>query len=109
MRLTLKDGALLRQQCYVDGAWVDAASGEKVEVTNPARAEVLGTVPNLGRDETRAAIAAAKEAFPAWAARTAKDRAGILRRWHDLMMQHADDLAELMTAEQGKPLAEAKG
>ena len=70
---------------------------------------MLGTVPNLGRDETRAAIAAAKEAFPAWAARTAKDRAGLLRRWHDLMIQHADDLAALMTAEQGKPLAEAKG
>src|SRR5215218_7616641 len=109
MTLNLKDGALLRQQCYVNGAWIDAATGKKVDVTNPASGAVLGTVPSLGLDETRAAIAAAKEAFPAWAARTAKDRAVLLRRWHDLMLQHVDDLATLMTAEQGKPLAEAKG
>jgi succinate-semialdehyde dehydrogenase/glutarate-semialdehyde dehydrogenase len=109
MTLTLKDGALLRQQCYIDGQWVDAKSGDTVKVTNPASNDVIGTVPSLGVAETRAAIEAAAAAFPAWAARTAKDRAGLLRRWHDLMMQHADDLAALMTAEQGKPLAEARG
>jgi succinate-semialdehyde dehydrogenase / glutarate-semialdehyde dehydrogenase len=109
MTLNLKDGALLRQQCYVDGAWIDAAAGGKVNVTNPASGAVLGTVPSLGLDETRAAIVAAAAAFPAWAARTAKDRATLLRRWHDLMLENADDLAALMTAEQGKPFAEAKG
>jgi succinate-semialdehyde dehydrogenase/glutarate-semialdehyde dehydrogenase len=109
MTLKLKDAALLRQQCYVDGEWIGAAAGGKVDVTNPASGAVLGTVPSLGLDETRSAIAAAAAAFPAWAARTAKDRATLLRRWHDLMLAHADDLAMLMTAEQGKPLAEAKG
>jgi succinate-semialdehyde dehydrogenase / glutarate-semialdehyde dehydrogenase len=109
MSLNLKDGALLRQQCYVDGQWVDAKSGETVKVTNPATGVVLGTVPSIGSLEARAAIEAASAAFPAWAARTAKDRAALLRKWHDLMLAHADDLATLMTAEQGKPLAEAKG
>ncbi len=109
MMLKLKDPTLLRQQCYVDGAWIDADAGGKVEVTNPATGEVLGTVPNLGAAETRRAIEAAAAAFPAWAAKTAKERAGILRRWHDLMLANADDLGLLMTAEQGKPLAEAKG
>src|SRR5512135_407821 len=107
--LMLKDPTLLRQQCYVDGAWIDADAGGKVEVTNPATGEVLGTVPSLGAAETRRAIEAAAAAFPAWAAKTAKERAGILRRWNDLMLANADDLAMLMTAEQGKPLAEAKG
>ncbi|HEX9208458.1 MAG TPA: NADP-dependent succinate-semialdehyde dehydrogenase [Steroidobacteraceae bacterium] len=109
MTLKLKDPTLLRQQCYVNGQWIDARGGGTVNVTNPASGAVLGTVPNLGVDETRAAIEAAAAAFPVWAARTAKDRANLLRRWHDLMMQNADDLAALMTAEQGKPLAEAKG
>jgi succinate-semialdehyde dehydrogenase/glutarate-semialdehyde dehydrogenase len=109
MMLKLKDASLLRQQCYVDGEWIAAAAGGKVDVTNPASGAVLGTVPSLGLDETRSAIAAASAAFPAWAARTAKDRATLLRRWHDLMLANADDLAMLMTAEQGKPLAEAKG
>jgi succinate-semialdehyde dehydrogenase/glutarate-semialdehyde dehydrogenase len=109
MTLNLKDPTLLRQQCYVDGRWIDAASGETVKVANPATGETLGTVPNLGQAETRAAIEAAHAAFPAWAARTAKDRANLLRRWHDLMMENVDDLGTLMTAEQGKPLAEAKG
>ena len=106
--LTLKDPTLLRQQCYVDGAWIDADAGGTVEVTNPATGAVLGTVPSLGAAETRRAIEAAAAAFPAWAAKTAKERAGILRRWHDLMLANADDLGRLMTAEQGKPLAEAK-
>ncbi|MCM2311539.1 MAG: NADP-dependent succinate-semialdehyde dehydrogenase [Steroidobacteraceae bacterium] len=109
MTLTLKDPSLLRQQCYVDGAWIDADTGGKADVTNPATGAVIGTVPNLGAAETRRAIEAAAQAFPAWAARTAKERAAILRRWQDLMLANADDLAVLMTAEQGKPLAEAKG
>ena len=109
MTLTLKDPTLFRQQCYLDGAWVDARSGGKIEVTNPATGEVLGTVPSMDAAETRRAIEAASAAFPAWAARTAKDRAALLRRWHDLMLANAEDLGILMTAEQGKPLAEAKG
>ena len=109
MTLELKDPSLLRQQCYVDGTWVNAHGGGTREVSNPASGETLGTVPDLGAAETRHAIEAAQAAFPAWAARTAKDRAGLLRRWHDLMLANADDLALLMTAEQGKPLAEAKG
>jgi succinate-semialdehyde dehydrogenase/glutarate-semialdehyde dehydrogenase len=109
MTLELKDPTLLRQQCYIDGEWRDAVGGGTKPVTNPATGAVLGTVPMMGAAETRAAIEAAAAAFPAWAARTAKDRATILRRWHDLMLAHADDLAQLMTAEQGKPLAEAKG
>jgi succinate-semialdehyde dehydrogenase / glutarate-semialdehyde dehydrogenase len=109
MTLNLKDPTLLRQQCYIDGQWLDARSGGTKPVTNPATGAVLGTVPFMGADETRAAIEAAAAAFPAWAARTAKDRSTLLRRWHDLMLANADDLAILMTAEQGKPLAEARG
>jgi succinate-semialdehyde dehydrogenase/glutarate-semialdehyde dehydrogenase len=109
MTLNLKDPSLLRQQCYVDGQWLDAHAGGTRQVTNPATGAVIGTVPNAGTAETRIAIEAAAAAFPAWAARTAKDRATLLRRWHDLMLANADDLATLMTAEQGKPLAEAKG
>jgi succinate-semialdehyde dehydrogenase/glutarate-semialdehyde dehydrogenase len=109
MTLNLKDPTLLRQQCYIDGQWLDARSGGSKPVTNPANDAVLGTVPFMGAEETRAAIEAAAAAFPAWAARTAKDRSTLLRRWHDLMLANADDLATLMTAEQGKPLAEAKG
>jgi succinate-semialdehyde dehydrogenase/glutarate-semialdehyde dehydrogenase len=109
MMLTLKDPSLLRQRCYVDGEWIDADAGGTVEVTNPATGEVLGTVPSLGAAETRRAIEAAAAAFPAWAAKTAKERAGILRRWHDLLLANTDDLGLLMTAEQGKPLAEARG
>jgi len=109
MTLNLKDSTLLRQQCYIDGQWLDARAGGSKPVTNPANGAVLGTVPFMGADETRAAIEAAAAAFPAWAARTAKDRSTLLRRWHDLMLANADDLATLMTAEQGKPLAEARG
>jgi succinate-semialdehyde dehydrogenase/glutarate-semialdehyde dehydrogenase len=109
MSLKLQDPSLLHQQCYVDGAWIDADAGGTVEVTNPATGEPIGTVPKLGEAETRRAIEAAAAAFPAWAAKTAKERATILRRWHDLMLLNVDDLAVLMTAEQGKPLAEAKG
>ena len=105
----LKDGALFRQQCYIDGAWIDADTGAKIEVTNPATDGVLGTIPKLGRDETARAIEAAERALPGWRAKTAKERANILRAWFNLMMESQDDLAVLMTLEQGKPLAESKG
>lgn len=107
--MQLKDSKLFRQQCYIDGAWSDAASGSTIDVVNPATGQKLGTVPSMSVTETRRAIAAANAAFPAWAAKTAKERAQILRRWHDLMMANQEDLGTLMTAEQGKPLAEAKG
>jgi succinate-semialdehyde dehydrogenase/glutarate-semialdehyde dehydrogenase len=105
----LKDMSLFRQQCYIDGAWVDAESGDTIDVTNPATGEVLGTIPKLGAKETRRAIEAAERAWPAWRAKTAKERANILRKWFDLMMANQADLAVLMTLEQGKPLAESCG
>src|SRR5687767_11962117 len=107
--MELKDPSLLRQQCYVDGRWIAADGGGTAEVSNPATGVKLGAVPQLGAAETRRAIEAASAAFPGWAARTAKDRATLLRRWHDLMLANLDDLATLMTAEQGKPLAESRG
>lgn len=107
--MQLSDSKLFRQQCYINGNWVDAASGETIDVTNPATGEVLGTIPKMGAQETKDAIAAANAAWPAWRAKTAKERAGILRKWFELMMANQDDLGVLMTAEQGKPLAEAKG
>lgn len=107
--MKLKDETLLCQLCYVDGEWRKADSGETIAVSNPATGEVLGTVPKFLSAETKAAIAAAKRAFPAWAAKTAGERATILRRWNDLMLANADDLALIMTLEQGKPLAESKG
>ncbi|MYE59400.1 MAG: aldehyde dehydrogenase family protein, partial [Alphaproteobacteria bacterium] len=107
--MKLKDPSLLRQQCYIDGAWCDADSGDIVPVTNPATGEELGRVPKMGSAETRRAIEAAERAWPAWRAKTAKERTAILRRWHDLMMENQEDLAVLMTAEQGKPLAESRG
>src|SRR6059058_3988377 len=106
--LNLKDPALFRQQCYIDGKWTDADSGKTLPVNNPATAEILGTVPNMGEAETRRAIEAASAAFPAWRAKTAKERANILRKWFDLMMANQEDLAKILTAEQGKPLAEAR-
>jgi len=109
MNVPIKDMKLVREQCYIDGQWADADSGEVLEVTNKATGEVLGTVPRMGADETRRAIEAANAAYPAWRARTAKERARILRSWADLMMENQDDLATLMTAEQGKPLAESRG
>jgi succinate-semialdehyde dehydrogenase/glutarate-semialdehyde dehydrogenase len=109
IRVHLKDPSLFREQCYVDGEWIDADGGGRLEVTDPATGKVIGTVPKLGVEETRRAIDAANRAFPEWRAKTAKERAAILRRWYDLMMQNADDLAYIMTREQGKPLAEAKG
>jgi len=105
----LKHPKLFRQQAYVDGVWVDAADGATLTVTNPANGGVLGTVPKMGAAETRRAIAAAAAAFPAWRDRTAKDRSNILRRWFDLTIAHTEDLARIMTLEQGKPLAESRG
>jgi len=107
--MKLKDPLLLRQQAFVDGQWIDADGGGTRAVNNPADGTALGTVPVMGNAETRRAIEAAARAFPAWAKRTAKERAQILRRWSDLMLANQDDLATLMTAEQGKPLAESKG
>lgn len=104
----LQDPTLLRQQCCINGQWLDAADGATIAVSNPATLETVATVPRMGTAETRAAIDAAAAALPAWAARTAKDRAAILRRWYDLSVQHAEDLARLLTAEQGKPLSEAR-
>ncbi len=107
--LSLKDPSLLRQQCYINGKWADADSGKTIDVTNPATGEVLGTIPNMGAAETRRAIEAANVAWPAWRKKTAKERANILRKLFNLMLENQEDLAVLMTAEQGKPLAEAKG
>ena len=100
---------LFRQQTYIDGQWLDADSGETLEVTNPATGEVLGTIPNMGGAETHRAIEAAEKAQKLWRSKSAKERAVIMRNWFELVMLHQDDLARIMTLEQGKPLAEAKG
>jgi len=107
--MKLKDASLFREQCYVDGAWIDAGGGATLAVRNPATHETLGTVPKLGERETLGAVEAAHRAFPAWASRTAKERGAVLRRWYELIVANADDIGTLMTAEQGKPLAEARG
>ncbi|MDY0046164.1 MAG: NADP-dependent succinate-semialdehyde dehydrogenase [Thauera propionica] len=107
--MQLGDSRLLRQQAYIDGAWADAADGSRFEVRNPADGSVLASVPDMGAAETRRAIEAAAAALPAWRARTAKERAAVLRKWFELIMAHQEDLAVLMTSEQGKPLAEARG
>jgi succinate-semialdehyde dehydrogenase/glutarate-semialdehyde dehydrogenase len=105
----LKDATLLRQQAHIGGSWADADAGTRAEIRNPANGALLGTVPVMGAAETRRAIDAAAAALPAWAAKPAKERGAILRRWAELMHANVDDLATLMTAEQGKPLAEARG
>src|SRR5947209_2318221 len=102
--MKIQDSSLLRQACFIEGAWLGADAGGSLPVHNPATGELLGSIPNMGTAETRRAIEAAARALPSWAARTAKDRAVILRRWFDLMIANQDDLAVLMTAEQGKPL-----
>jgi succinate-semialdehyde dehydrogenase/glutarate-semialdehyde dehydrogenase len=107
--VALSDAKLFRQACYVDGAWVNAPSGATVNVDNPATGEIIGTVPKLGTSETRQAIEAADRALPEWRKKTAKERAAVMRRWYELMLQHQDDLARLMTIEQGKPLTESRG
>ena len=107
--LSLTRPDLLRQQCYIDGVWLDADSRERIAVLNPANGAQLGTIPKMGVAETRRAIEAANAAWPAWRSKTAKERAVILRRWFELMQAHVDDLARILTVEQGKPLAEARG
>jgi succinate-semialdehyde dehydrogenase/glutarate-semialdehyde dehydrogenase len=107
--MKLKDATLLREQGFIDGRWSSADAGGTLDVHNPATSAKLGSIPNMGAAEARRAIDAAGAALRPWAAKTAKERAVILRRWFDLMMQHQQDLATLMTAEQGKPLAEAMG
>lgn len=107
--MKLIDPSLLRQQCYINGQWRNADNGKTIAIANPGTHEVIGHVPVMGNAETLAAIDAANAALPAWRALTAKERGQKLRRWFELMLQHSDDLALLMTTEQGKPLAEAKG
>lgn len=109
MELHLKDPLLHREQCYIDGQWVDADSGQYIEVRDPAGGNKVGQVPRAGAAETQQAIDAAERALPAWRARTAADRARLLHRWYELLMQNQEDLARLMTLEQGKPLAESRG
>ncbi|MBB5019282.1 succinate-semialdehyde dehydrogenase/glutarate-semialdehyde dehydrogenase [Chitinivorax tropicus] len=107
--MQLKDPTLLRQQCYIDGEWCDAADGRTIAVTNPATADQLGTIPSVTAADTQRAIAAAQAAQTGWRAKTAKERATILRRWYELMMANQEDLAQLLTAEQGKSLTESRG
>ena len=109
IEIPIQDQRLFRQACYVDGTWVEANSGEEIQVDDPATGEVIGRVPRMGTGQTRQAIEAAERALPAWRKRTAKERAVILRRWFDLMMSNQEDLARLMTLEQGKPLTESRG
>jgi succinate-semialdehyde dehydrogenase/glutarate-semialdehyde dehydrogenase len=109
MTLQLKDMTLLRSHGYIDGQWAAADSGKTFPVTNPANGATLVEVADMGAAETRRAIEAANRALPGWRGKTAKERAAILRRWYDLILAHTDDLALLMTSEQGKPLAEARG
>src|SRR2546427_2007893 len=107
--IVLRDSRLFREAGYVDGGWLAPTAQGAIAVDNPATGDIIGTVPKLGRAETRAAIDAAARALPAWRKKTAKERASVMRRWFDLMMANQDDLAQLMTAEQGKPLGEARG
>ncbi|QGS50711.1 NADP-dependent succinate-semialdehyde dehydrogenase [Shewanella putrefaciens] len=107
--MQLNDPSLLRQQSFINGQWCDAVSGDTLKVVNPATNAVIGYVPNMGQVETEMAIKAAESALPAWRALTAKERGAKLRRWFELLNENSDDLALLMTTEQGKPLAEAKG
>ncbi|HRO58612.1 MAG TPA: NAD-dependent succinate-semialdehyde dehydrogenase [Burkholderiaceae bacterium] len=109
MTLQLKDMALLKTKGYIDGNWVDGDGGKRITVTNPATGETVAEVADMGAAETRRAIEAADRALPAWRARTAKERAAIMRRWFDLVIAHTEDLALLMTTEQGKPLGESRG
>lgn len=105
----MNDPTLLRTQAYIDGQWVDAEDGRKLSVTNPATGELLAEIASVGAGETRRAIEAAEAALPEWRARSAKSRAQVLRKWFDLLMENQEDLAQIMTAEQGKPLTESRG
>lgn len=107
--MKLKKKNLFRNQCFVAGEWIDAPGNRTIDVHNPATRELIGTVPSLGREETAGAIAAADAAWPGWRTKTAHERSRLVRRWYDLIVEHQDDLAMIMTAEQGKPLAESLG
>ncbi len=107
--MQLNDRSLLRQQCYINGEWRDADSGTVQEISNPANGDTLGTVPSMGAAETRRAIDGANAAWPAWREKTAAERGAILRRWYELILENQEDLATIMTLEQGKPLSEARG
>ena len=107
--MELKNKSLFKQECFIAGKWVKSLSGETIEVDNPASQKSIGFVPKCGFEETKQAIDAANEAFKNWKAKTAKERSIILKKWHDLILANIDDLAHIMTIEQGKPLAEAKG
>lgn len=107
--MQLQDPSLFRQQCYINGVWCDADQGQTIAVNNPATGEIIGHVPRMGTDETRRAINAAQVAFNSWRKLLAKERAKLLRRWFDLMLEHQEDLAILMTCEQGKSLTESRG
>jgi len=109
MKELLTNSDLFQTRCYIDGNWCSAENDSTRTVANPATGEELGTVPGMGAADTRRAISAADRAWPAWRSKTAAERGKLLRRWHDLIRQNRDDLARLMTAEQGKPLQEAKG
>lgn len=107
--ITLNDNTLIHNQCLIGGQWLNADSGQTDDIDNPATGDVLGAVPHAGTVETERAIAAAQQALPEWRAKTAKERSALLRKWHGLMMDNQEDLAQLMTAEQGKPLGESRG
>jgi succinate-semialdehyde dehydrogenase / glutarate-semialdehyde dehydrogenase len=107
--MQLQQPDLFRQLCFIDGQWVGAVSGETIEVRNPSTGEIIGRVPAFDREETRTAILAAEKSYPSWRQLTARERSLILRRWYDLIILHREDLAVIMTLEQGKPLAEARG
>ncbi len=109
LAMQLSDPSLFRQQCYIDGVWADAGNGETIDVHNPSTREIIGTIPRMGASETQGAIDAAHAAFQSWRKLTAKDRSKLLRKFADLMMDNVEDLAMIMTSEQGKPLAEARG
>jgi succinate-semialdehyde dehydrogenase / glutarate-semialdehyde dehydrogenase len=107
LRDILKDKSLLKDQCYIDGKWISGSAS--IDVTNPVNEMVIGSVPRLGKAEAKIAIEAASKAQKAWAKKTAKERSIVLRKWFNLMMENQEDLAQIMTAEQGKPLAESRG
>src|SRR5215470_13479665 len=107
--LALKEPSLLRQQCYINGLWQDADSKATIEINNPATGARIGAAPIMGAAETQRAIEAADKAWPGWAAKTARERSAIIRKWAELQLAHLEDLALILTSEQGKPLAESKG
>ena len=107
--MELKNNALFKETCFIGGKWTESDSGEKIKVDNPANGEIIGAVPKCSTSETQKAIQEAQTAFPSWRDKTAKERSIILQKWARLIEANADDLAKIMTIEQGKPLAEAKG